>query len=158
MGSAEPGNACYAGALKIVYLCAAGCKVPIDTSKDQVPSWATGGTLHDTLLPQWARGSDEDKLATAGEVLYDALWRGHLQTREQIEGFRGQSEKLVRMMNDMSRLYSRMVQVNPAVAGWTARSFIREGLKDGEEFDQLMGPASLEVASSVEEGAPAALP
>lgn len=128
---------------------ASGCKAPIDTSKDEVPRWAVGGTLHDTLLPQWAGGSDEDKLATAGELLYEALWQSHLQTEEQQVAFRARSDKLVLMMNDFSRLYPRMVQVNPTVASWTARSFIREGVpEEYEEINRLLGPASMEVVRS----------
>lgn len=126
-----------------------GCKAPVDTSKDQVPEWAIGGTLHDLLLPYWAGGTDEDKLATAAELLYEHLWAGHLQTPEQIAAFRKQSEKLVRMMNDMSRLYPSMVQTNPSVAGWTARSFVSEGVRtEREDMDKLMGPASMMSLSS----------
>jgi hypothetical protein len=128
---------------------ASGCKAPIDTSKDQLPAWAVGGTLHDALLPQWANGSDEDKLATAGEVLYKALWQGHLQTEEQQVIFRARSEKLVLMMNDFSKLYPRMVQVNPSVASWTARSFIRNCMQEEyDEIDKHLGPASIEVERS----------
>lgn len=126
-----------------------GCKAPIDTSKDQVPEWAVGGTLHDLLLPYWAGGTDEDKLATAAELLYEHLWAGHLQTPEQIATFRKQSEKLVLMMNDMSRLYPRMVETDPSVASWTARSFVSEGARtEREDIDKLMGPASMEVLRS----------
>lgn len=100
--------------------------------------------MHDTSLPDWSFGNEDDKLATAGEVLYEELWQGQLQTVEQTIAFRAQSEKLVRMMDDFSRLYPRMIQVNPAVSGWTVRSFIREGVREGDEFEELMGPASLE--------------
>ena len=128
---------------------ATGCQVPIDISKDQLPAWAVGGTLHDALLPQWASGTDEDKLATAAEVLYDGLWQGHLQTEEQQVAFRAQSERLVLMMNDFSQLYPRMVQVNPSVAGWTARSFVGNGMREEyDQFNRLMGPASMEVVRS----------
>lgn len=109
-----------------------------------MPAWATGGTSHDLLLPYWAGGTDEDKLATTAELLCEHLWAGHLQAPEQIAAFRQQSEKLVLMMNDMSRLYPQMVQTNPSVAGWTARSFVSEGVRtEREEIDKLMGPASM---------------
>ena len=101
--------------LLLVLACVSSCKPAIDTSKDRVPAWAVGGTLHNTRLPNWAHGTPEDKLATAGEVLYGELWQGHLESDEQLSAFRRQSEKLVRMLDDMSGLYPRLLQVNPSV-------------------------------------------
>ena len=122
-----------------------GCKAPIDTSKDRVPAWAVGGTLHDTRLPYWAQGTPEDKLATSGEVLYEEMWQGHLQTDEYLVAFRAEAEKLVDIMDIMARLYPKAVQVNRSVPTMTIRSLVRDGV-DGEkdELNNLAGPASVE--------------
>lgn len=121
-----------------------GCAPPVDTSKDRVPEWATGGTLHDVTLDVWATGTDENKLATAGELLYDSLWQGHLVTDEQIEAFGAKVAQLVMMTDDLARLTTRISQYDPEMPNNTIRSLLAEGMNDPDEFVAIMGPASMQ--------------
>ncbi len=125
--------------------CIFGCTPVIDTSNDRVPAWATGGTLHDVTLNQWVDGTDADRLATAGELLYEALWQGRLQSDENLVVFREKAERLVNMTNDLGRLLPRLIQVNADASHWTIRSLIADGMKGGHaEMEGFLGLTSTE--------------
>ncbi len=124
-----------------IYL--AGCTHPVDTSDDRIPEWATGGTLHDVTLDIWATGTPEDKRATAGEWLHEALWQGHLQTDEQIKAFGAKVELYVQMTDDLVRLMPQIIQYEPDTPYKTIRSLLAESVGEGEDFNKHMGPAAI---------------
>jgi len=117
---------------------------PIDTSNDRIPGWATGGTLHDVTLDIWATGRPENKRATAGELLHEALWQGHLQTDEQIKAFGAKVELYVQMTDDLARLMPQIIQYEPDTPYKTIRSLLAESVGEGEDFNKHMGPASMQ--------------
>ncbi|MCF6284908.1 MAG: hypothetical protein L3K26_06945 [Candidatus Hydrogenedentes bacterium] len=120
-----------------------GCAPTIDTSKDRVPEWAVGGSLHDVTTDQWVLGTEADKRATAGALLYEALWRGHLQSNEELVAFGEKAEQLVRTMDGMAQVLPQLIQTDPAYAYLTIRSFVTDGMRDEEQFGEVIGPESM---------------
>lgn len=83
---------CY---VSLVFL--ASCSVGENYS--QIPSWAAGGTLHDSTLADWQRATYENKLATVAECLQKTLWKGRLEEEEDYSQMRTRAELLVEVVD-----------------------------------------------------------
>jgi hypothetical protein len=103
-----------------------GCKAPIDTSKDQVPAWAVGGTLQDATLEQWSQGTEENRKATAGELVYELLWQGRLRSEDSARIFSDKVNRLVYALDQMAAEQASLSRFDAAIATRSVRYIVSE--------------------------------
>lgn len=131
------------GVVLLLVLCSIqACRPEADPASDQVPAWATGGSLHDATLDGWASGTDADKHATAAELLYVTFWKGRLQSDGHRAMFRERVEQLVRTLDEMAPAERReaLASFDPLVSSRAIRWIVTEMVKgDKEVIESLWG-------------------
>lgn len=124
---------------------ASSCTPGVDSSKDELPTWATGGTLQEATLNDWAAGTMADRMATAGGLIYETLWQGHLQSDDSIAIFKGKVEKMVQGLDGMAKDQASLSKFDPALSSRSIRFLITEMTQgDRELIGVLWGPTPVD--------------